>query len=164
MPAAPVMVLKTCDGRAGVTRDVRPDTIAHGLGRAAEHLLSVNGRRFPIRQLNPPAAAITAPSDRRIEIGKLSRYFQWKPPIQPGLSWLGTVSASAIIFGTWEEASGKIWPTAAREHLETAFRLSPKDPVTRNWLVEYDVGAFAAGEYADVIRNVTQAVRLGNLS
>ena len=48
---------------------------------------------------------------------------------------------------------------AARKHLETAIRLSPRDPDIPLRLVAYNVGAFAAGEYEDVIRNAARAIR-----
>ena len=49
---------------------------------------------------------------------------------------------------------------AARKHLETAVRLSPRDPAEISLrLIRYNVGAFGAGEYEEVIRNATQAIR-----
>ena len=48
----------------------------------------------------------------------------------------------------------------ARTHLEVADRLSPRDPTAAEGLVGYNMAAFAAGEYEDVIDNATKSIRL----
>jgi adenylate cyclase len=49
---------------------------------------------------------------------------------------------------------------AARTHMETASRLSPRDPMRTSWLLVYNTGAYAAGHYEEVVERADEVFRL----